>query len=107
MFKRQEEVLKEWRVEDRDVPPNTIQMATKSDKSDQVQTDPSAGDEVEDNIMNGSEDAILATQNSIDESDIWEEDEEEEDDREKCQECGAVMPAFAMAAHERFHGLGE
>lgn len=106
MFKRQEEVLKEWRVEDKDVPPDSV-PAAESEQSDHAEADPSAGHEVEDMIMNGSEDGIFPTQNSTDEDDIWDDDEGGDEDREKCKECGAVMPAFAMAAHERFHSLEE
>jgi DNA polymerase iota len=123
MFKRQEEVLKEWRVEDRDVPPDTIIKKAEGPSVDQgilqndeietkpatdgTQAEPSAGNEAVDSIMTGSEDMMIPTQNSVDENGIWEEDEEDEDNRETCHECGAVMPAFAMAAHERYHSLEE
>ncbi|RKF63584.1 DNA polymerase iota [Erysiphe neolycopersici] len=33
----------------------------------------------------------------------WEDSDEEIDFRETCCICGAIMPAFAMIAHERFH----
>lgn len=145
MFKKQEEVLKEWKVEDRDVPPDSprneepipqveeltaqpyhhqeddvpeewdledeeslldaVDQAKEIKQAPTVHTDPSAGNDVIDNIMVGSEDAWHATQNTIDEDAIWEEDESDEEDREVCLDCGAVMPAFAMAAHERFHSL--
>jgi DNA polymerase iota len=60
-----------------------------------------------DSITAGSEDVIYPTQIEFDENGIWEENEDEDESREKCAECGAVMPAFAMAAHERFHTLTE
>lgn len=33
----------------------------------------------------------------------WDDSDEEIDFRETCCICGAIMPAFAMIAHERFH----
>ncbi|KAI9055865.1 hypothetical protein LZ554_000803 [Drepanopeziza brunnea f. sp. 'monogermtubi'] len=116
MFKRQEEVLKEWKVEDRDVPPDPVAEEETEDGSEEPprpdtgRADPSAGDEVSDRAITaagGSEgNTIRPTQNTIDENGVWEDDEEEDGDREQCGECGAVMPAFAMAAHERFHSSG-
>ncbi|CZS87994.1 hypothetical protein WAI453_000385 [Rhynchosporium graminicola] len=103
MFEKQEEVLKQWKVEDRDVPPDT-KPERKSVSLDDVQADPSAGYEVWPSNT-GSEDTIPTTQNRNDEVGVWEEDEEEDEDREQCMVCGAIMPGFAMAAHERFHVL--
>jgi DNA polymerase iota len=54
--------------------------------------------------MTGSED-IIPTQTSTEEPAEWDEDEDDDENREICYECGATMPAFAMAAHERFHSL--
>jgi DNA polymerase iota len=103
MFKRQEEVLKEWKVEDRDVPPEPISKAAIESR-DIISTDPSAGNEVSDSIMTGSED-MVPTQNSTNGSAEWDDEEDEDDSRNICHACGATMPAFAMAAHERFHSL--
>jgi DNA polymerase iota len=109
MFKRQEDVLREWKVEDRDVPPDLI---TKEELQDEPEAmglhpaEPSAGSEATDQtLVGGSEDTIFATQNTVDEQARWEDDEDEDDGQEKCYECGAVMPAFAMAAHQRFHSM--
>ncbi|KAG4423684.1 hypothetical protein IFR04_003229 [Cadophora malorum] len=107
MFERQEEVLKEWKVEDRDVPPDPVLPEEESHpeaiNDDKFQTDPSAGKEVWPVVVAGSEDTIAPTQNTVDDMGVWEEDEEDDDDREQCGTCGAIMPGFAMAAHERFH----
>jgi len=107
MFKRQEEVLKEWKVEDKDVPPDFIPEKTEFESQDVVQADPSAGNEVLDSFMEGSEDVISPTQTTNEDQGDWEDEEVEDDNgnREKCNECGAVMPGYAMAAHERFHNL--
>lgn len=107
MFKRQEDVLKEWKVEDRDVPPDPI---PKEDAypADLNQAEPSAGSEAIDQVMTGgSEDTIYATQNTIDEPAQWDEDDDDEEGQERCHECGAIMPAFAIAAHQRFHSMEE
>ncbi|TVY49632.1 DNA polymerase iota [Lachnellula occidentalis] len=110
MFKRQEEVLKVWRVEDRDVPPDTVSYEDEPDGDnapvdDAVLAEPSAGSEAPDPMTAGSEDMMIPTQNTVDENGVWEEDEEDEGNMEVCHECGSVMPAFAMAAHERYHAL--
>jgi DNA polymerase iota len=121
MFKRQEHVLKEWKVEDKDVPPDSVVMGnrasipeptdenTRASDQDDVQdlgmeadAEPSAGSEAIAEYA-GSEDQLVSTQTSVDE-DLWEE---AVIDGEKCPSCSAIMPAFAMVAHERFHSLGE
>lgn len=38
-----------------------------------------------------------------DELDDWNEDAEVDDDIDRCEHCGARMPSFAMIAHRRFH----
>lgn len=114
MFKRQEDFLKDWKVEDRDVPPDPVRSPktyTSEPNSNPpvgIGAEPSAGNDAPDPPMAGSEDVLHPTQNTIDEeADVeWEEDDEQLDGHERCGECGAMMPAFALAAHERFHGLG-
>jgi DNA polymerase iota len=111
MFKRQEDVLKEWKIEDRDVPPDPIPTEEPHNESESLDfnlAEPSASSEAIDEIVTGgSEDTIYPTQNTIDEQAQWEDDEDDEEGQEKCYECGAVMPAFAMAAHQRFHSMEE
>lgn len=148
MFRRQEDFLKDWKVEDRDVPPDLFPNVNKgmisnrrlnldeetttyetldaeeisnlfenmkneafandynSKPKEIIKTDPSAGNEVYDSLptyvlLSGSEDAIPLTQTSFD--DEWMEEDDEDEDKETCERCGAIMPSFAMAAHERFH----
>jgi DNA polymerase iota len=105
MFKRQEKVLREWKIEDRDVPPDSPVTAEETESYDAEETDPSAGDEVLESIINGSEDVLQSTQATVDGEGVWEDDDEEDEGQEMCGECGAIMPAFALAAHERFHSL--
>ncbi|OWP04098.1 hypothetical protein B2J93_5919 [Marssonina coronariae] len=107
MFKRQEEVLKEWKVQDKDVPPDQVFENPSNELPDIDRLDPSAGDEALDLDMAGSEESIHLAQNAVDETGVWEDDEDDDENREQCSQCGAVMLAFAMAAHERFHNSEE
>ncbi|RMZ71252.1 hypothetical protein GMOD_00005777 [Pyrenophora seminiperda CCB06] len=84
MFKRQDAVLKQWRVEE----PATMQA--RKDAPERV----------------GSEDAPRPSQE--DERcvvDTWESEDEDmiDGDSFRCDECGALMPTFAMGAHYRWH----
>lgn len=53
----------------------------------------------------GSEDFPTPSQeHDSDMEDTWEQDEGMPDaDRYRCNECDAIMPLYAMGAHERFH----
>jgi DNA polymerase iota len=107
MFKRQEEVLKEWKVEDKDVPPDIsnerrIEIATSGESSPEPQAEPSAGNEA---MEINSEYALNSAQNTIDEDVEWEDEESEGSNR--CHTCGAGVPAFAMVAHQLYHALGD
>jgi DNA polymerase iota len=91
MFRRQEDVLREWKVA-----PETEPAAVSN------AAEPSAGRDAAHFPAAGSEDALPQTQDSVEEYE-WEGEEH----REECGVCGAVMPGFAMDAHERFHSLEE
>jgi DNA polymerase iota len=103
MFRRQTDLLKEWKVEDRGIPPGHMELETVHEPSLEGR-EPNANDEA---LGGGSEDALSLTQDTADEDMPWEVDEDIIDDRNRCSVCDAVMPAFAMAAHERFHALGD
>ncbi|CAD6442419.1 9634a307-eff2-492c-88f0-29647a4367b5 [Sclerotinia trifoliorum] len=100
MFKRQEATLKEWKVEDRDVPPDFVTNRREKSTSEPIETEHIP------NPTTGSEDVVYISQDTADEQDPWE-DEDELCGREICHVCGAVMPAFAVPAHQRFHNLEE
>ncbi|KAF7873914.1 hypothetical protein EAF04_002586 [Stromatinia cepivora] len=100
MFKRQEATLKEWKVEDRDIPPDFVINRYEKPPSESIKTEHIS------NPTTGSEDVVCISQDTGDEQDLWE-DEDELGSRETCHICGAMMPAFAMPAHERFHSLEE
>jgi DNA polymerase iota len=100
MFKRQEEVLREWRIEDE---PTPEEDKFKSPSGD-LAAEPSAGSDAAASLMAGSEDAICLTQ---DEAQGWDDGQAVGERRETCRRCGATMPTFAMNAHERFHSFEE
>jgi DNA polymerase iota len=107
MFKQQEEVLKEWKIEDRDVSPDPVGDGSAQETSDGNIAEPSAGNDATGIFQRGSEHVIDLTQNSVDDQVQWYDDEDQEAIADRCGICGAVMPAFAMTAHEIFHSLGD
>ncbi|KAI9776212.1 MAG: hypothetical protein M1839_000533 [Geoglossum umbratile] len=103
MFREQEEGLKGWKVEDRDVPPSPpsalqgIGGVTQPPTADQC---------------HGSEDRMPPTQESNEDTeglDAWGNNDNDDglifQNSEQCNTCGARMPDFAMPAHERFHQM--
>lgn len=77
MFRKQEDTLREWKVEDRDVPP---------EESDSPMTDLSPSKD---------HDGWLS-----------DEELDAEEELVSCPTCGGQMPPFAIAAHLRFHENG-
>lgn len=107
MFKRQGEVLKEWKVEDKDIPPDIInerrvEIVTSDGSSPGLQAEPSTANEA---METNWEDALNFAQITMDEDVEWEDEESQGSDR--CHTCGAGIPAFAMAAHRLYHTLGD
>ncbi|CAA9959804.1 hypothetical protein HRS9139_00851 [Pyrenophora teres f. teres] len=85
MFKRQDAVLKQWRVEEsvmKEAPQEVPERVGSEDA-------PTPSQEAESYIIDGwlSED----------------DDDMIDGDSFRCDECGAVMPTFAMGAHYRWH----
>lgn len=111
MFKRQENVLKEWKIEDKDTAPSEegdtmrdeLRVEDVPGFSDRGTEHPRPNVSVHDRI--GSEDLIQASQESYDEQDLWETEELDPDSGDTCKTCGAIMPTFAMTAHSRYHTL--
>ena len=98
MFKRQNEVLKEWKVEDLDVAPDSPEEPAR----DAVGLVQDQGQPA----RTGSEDLLVPSQPSVlnDEKLDWEDTS---DRFSRCPSCGTLIPTFAMPAHERYHELGE
>ncbi|MCJ1403981.1 hypothetical protein MMC11_007205 [Xylographa trunciseda] len=104
MFRRQDEVLKEWKIEDRDMAPSQHDIDEQYNAEDDLEM---ADDNANANQLytrKGSEDEVLHTQSTIVEDDSqWDSGGEEPELGDACNICGATMPSFAMIAHERFH----
>ena len=107
MFKRQEDVLKEWKVEDVDVAPSESDTESQhARKIDYVTAESTVvTNKPQDDYLFGSEDKHIATQESFLDDNAWDNESDPPDRGEACSSCGAIMPAFAMVAHERFHTL--
>ncbi len=106
MFLKQEDILKEWKVEDLDIAPSDsdtkIQQADHASAADDTITAMPCND-----YCYGSEDFRISTQESHDENDAWNSEEDALDVGYACKICGAVMPPFATVAHERFHTMSD
>ena len=123
MFKRQEDVLADWKVRDLDEPHQTDECCSVSDSSAQMvhqrkgnlsENDGQAKLEYCNDFCSmpagcstGSEDNLVSTQESYSLDAAWASDDEPLDDGNQCRFCGAKMPEFAMVAHERFHVLAD
>ena len=120
MFRVQEEVLREWRVDDVDVAPD----ADGDEEGDEGVGSPGAGSNhdpgqnhspairdpdiaMEGETIEGDVNAAawMRDGEDVEESDAGEEDDVEMMDGEVCEVCGAVIPVFAKVAHERYHSL--
>ena len=105
MFKRQDEVLKDWKVEDVDMaPPGDESEGAKRDTA--IQSEDSLDIETtppRDGFDHGSEELRPSTQESS--LGVWDSEGEDADIGEVCKVCGAMIPAFAVIAHNRFHDL--
>ena len=107
MFKEQDDALREWKVEDVDIAPsdgdgndqqngiNDFGKAKTVVAQEHALTLPSGG----------SEDLLDFTQETLEEDVAWDSDDDMQNLGDSCKVCGAVMPSYAMLAHERFHDL--
>ena len=105
MLRRQEDVLKHWKVADVDVAPSKDQPNDRHMEQDDI-------NDIECGAASCScpgyadlEDVCQPPQVSFLVDEAWESDGQEDDLGDKCQECGAMVPPFAVDAHERFHSL--
>ncbi|KAK5119329.1 hypothetical protein LTR85_007685 [Meristemomyces frigidus] len=86
MFRRQDDVLKDFRITEAPMPSGRLVHDANASTGDgsKLSSDYDAADDHE-------------------EDDGWDDDGGLDDDNERCGYCGARMPAFALVAHERFH----
>ena len=85
MFRKQDDVLKQWKVADVDIAPDLPEQESDG--------------RVEDSGDLGAH--FPATKIGA----SWESDEEAGDVMHLCQQCGVSVPSFASAAHRRFHDM--
>ncbi|OCK83208.1 DNA/RNA polymerase [Lepidopterella palustris CBS 459.81] len=103
MFKRQDGVLKQWRVEDRDCPPEVHshdEAANAVRPGNETEPSPTAMHTLSEDILPQSWDSHVD-----DDGSGWDSDGETIDEGSSfiCDVCEAVMPTFAMLAHSRWH----
>ena len=107
MLRRQEDVLKNWKVADVDAAPSDDEPDNRQIEQDgigQIERETSSL-YLPDHADPGSEDALPPLQETSFGDEAWDSEGEENDLGDRCQMCGATMPSFAMTAHERFHSL--
>lgn len=97
MFRRQDEVLKDFRVTDTDGREGSSNL--DADKRDVQEVE--AEHEESSSLDAGKRDVQEA--DVEDEESDWDDGEDTEDMNVLCGECGARLPPFAMTAHQRFH----
>lgn len=100
MFRRQTDVLKEWKIEDRDVAPSEDEDEYRNGANlSTVKMEEQGGHH------RGSEAALASTQDGSVDDDAWESGDDASSFGDACSICRAVIPPFAMLAHERFHAM--
>lgn len=111
MFKQQHHVLSPFRVRDEHNEQNTWNVSEDGNMAEEHTEESSVEQKLQPYgpkpVLNrfGSDDfPTLSQERESDIDDIWEEDGNMPDaDTYQCHECAAVMPLFAMGAHERWH----
>lgn len=97
MFKRQDEVLREFRVYDdrSETPSKLAKVANTGEDSESIGLDLLVAD---------SEDMDLGDDYASEsESEAWGD----HDGSQACPRCGHYLPEFALSAHQRYHALEE
>lgn len=121
MFKTQKSRLKDWQVEDVDIAPSDGDSELEWTLESENNTSTMTGRRLEEFIEGSQADCINGfvlgriTKKEKggclddDDDDWWDSDENESEmgEGEVCRVCGALMPAFAKKAHERFHNLSD
>ena len=104
MFQRQEDFLRDWKVEDIDISPEERAHQEHSTTFDTIDDCTFAIDLGRPQNTNaGSEDFLPLTEATSDDGQTWDSGEDEAGAGDACKVCGAIMPPFAVTAHERFH----
>ncbi|KAL8839778.1 MAG: hypothetical protein Q9170_001589 [Blastenia crenularia] len=106
MLKRQEHVLKDWRVED-DTTNSAKTVEWEDSKKHNLNTDVfgSVPNVSTDLMTKGADNSHSVIDNGVDGEESWQSDEEVSNSDLVCSACGVSVPRFAIAAHDRFHDL--
>jgi DNA polymerase iota len=111
MFRRQDSVLKEWKVDSR----NTAPSEGNEEKHQELGPEDAPG--LSDGVTRhegscetlhdwtGSEALIEPSQDCNTDEGLWDCEEIDSGSGDTCETCGALIPTFAMAAHLRYHTL--
>lgn len=110
MFKRQEDVLEGWNIEDVDVAPDTgIELQQTEEMAHAVEESKATPNQLLDDHPDGSNGKHMNIQGSFFEDkhddEVWDTEVDAPGQGEPCRICGAIMPDFAITAHDRFHAL--
>ncbi|KAL8710325.1 MAG: hypothetical protein Q9220_005095 [cf. Caloplaca sp. 1 TL-2023] len=107
MFRRQEDVLKDWKVEDEDnIAPKVSTMVASpvsSDVYEQGTRPPKQRTSVDDWDRKDQDQELENTFEKSEGEDTWQSDDEMPEFDHVCATCGLSIPLFAVAAHQRFH----
>ena len=107
MFQKQDDVLREWKVENVDIAPSDQDDNDQQNEIDILGPRKTVDAQEQTLVLPfvGSEDLLDFTQESLQEDVAWDSDDNMQNLGDSCKICGAVMPSYAMLAHERFHDL--
>ena len=110
MFQRQDSVLRPWRViEEDDNDRNEVDLETDPPERAGASADGHVNhDGLSGGMLSSVGESRMHLQDSSMEDMAWQENEDEPVVLgETCGACGAMMPRFAMGAHQRYHLLGD
>lgn len=99
MFRKQEDVLKDWRVTDHDEVQTSVDTSPSQDTNEQIKGDITMA---ESNHASDIADAVSCWDQD---DDIWDSDEDMTTLSCICELCGASIPHFAVKAHEVYHAV--
>ncbi|KAL8716748.1 MAG: hypothetical protein Q9225_005954 [Loekoesia sp. 1 TL-2023] len=106
MFRRQEDFLKDWKVEDDTDDPTVFNGFKTWDKHDHDSVDATADASTSCVVdLSRADDFQQVIDHCGDDEDIWQSDEELLGFDRICTTCGLSVPHFAMDAHDRFHKI--
>ncbi|KAL8768368.1 MAG: hypothetical protein Q9209_005402 [Squamulea sp. 1 TL-2023] len=106
MFKMQEYVFKDWKIQDDDGAAPIETGSTASDEWDlramDIESHIATREALDIVIDSGKGQTDEETQ---DNENTWQSDDDLSGPNYTCTKCGSAMPDFAIAAHERYHSL--